>query len=73
MEGVPATSDLARWDGQIWSSVGAGLSSPAWGENYTAVVDMIEHDDGTGPASFVAGWFTHAGACARQWHREVGW
>src|SRR5690606_21167377 len=45
---------LARWDGEVWSAVGGGASGP--------VHAMIVHDDGSGPALFVAGDFAAVGA-----------
>lgn len=46
VSGVPA-QNIARWDGQQWSSVGAGLARP--------VQVLHTHDDGTGPALYAGG------------------
>ncbi|MCH7792775.1 MAG: hypothetical protein IID31_10925 [Planctomycetes bacterium] len=51
--GVPETRGIARWDGREWSSVGGGVDG--------LVYSMAVHDDGTGPALFVGGWFSAAG------------
>ncbi len=50
--GMPAMS-VARWDGQEWSALGAGL-------NYT-VRAMTVYDDGHGPAIYAVGLFTQSG------------
>jgi hypothetical protein len=59
--GVPALG-LARWDGNAWTPVGAGLNGPG---NYAAVYSMAVFDeDGPGPipaALFVGGSFATAG------------
>ena len=44
---------LARWDGAVWSAVGAGVNSN--------VTSMSVLDDGTGQALWVRGAFTMAG------------
>lgn len=51
---------IARWDGESWSSVGVGLS----GSNDRSVEAMEIFDDGSGsgPALFVGGRFSGAGA-----------
>lgn len=53
--GIPAKR-IARWNGAEWSSIGdisGVLGSP--------VRAMISFDDGSGPALYVGGDFTHAG------------
>jgi trimeric autotransporter adhesin len=53
MNDVPGTSQIARWNGSNWSSVGGGLPvlSPFFGPEA-----MVVFDDGSGPALFVAGY-----------------
>jgi hypothetical protein len=45
--------NIARWNGQQWTSVGGGVQS--------LVQAMVVFDDGSGPALFVAGNFTSVG------------
>jgi hypothetical protein len=49
---------IARWDGTSWSDVGGGLRV-----NYKpgAAVALTVLDDGSGPALYAGGGFTHAG------------
>lgn len=54
---VPAKG-IARWDGQQWEGLGAGLT--ASGTAATSF-DAVVHDDGNGPALYAAGWFNRAG------------
>jgi hypothetical protein len=49
---------VARWDGNTWSPLGAGISG---GIGPAKVLAMVVHDDGTGPALYVGGSFTTAG------------
>lgn len=51
--GGAGASNIARWDGLKWSSLGAGLSDRA--------LAMAVYDDGRGPALFVGGRFLSAG------------
>lgn len=44
---------IARWDGQSWFPVGAGLGS--------GVRSLCVHDDGSGPGLYAAGAFKEAG------------
>jgi hypothetical protein len=54
--GQPA-SRLAKWNGQVWSSVG-----PRFGTNSTSYVDALAaFDDGRGPSLWVGGNFTRIG------------
>ena len=53
--GVPATG-IARWDGAAWSALDGGVS----GFDET-VLALAVHDDGSGPALYVGGFFSHAG------------
>lgn len=55
--GVPGMARLARWDGVSWQLVG-GAAPDGW------VVDLEVHDDGSGPALYVGGSFTHVGTLA---------
>lgn len=65
--GVPA-ANIARWDGESWSPLGAGVNGQV---NALAVFD-----DGDGPALYVAGAFTTAGGAPAsriaRW-KEGGW
>ncbi len=55
VSGFPIVS-LARWRGGEWSQVGAGLVG---GLGYLpTVVDLVEFDDGSGPALYIGGWLT---------------
>ena len=51
--GVPGTSRIAKWNGSAWSGVGGGTNDQ--------VTKMIVFDDGSGPALWVAGYFSSAG------------
>jgi len=62
--GVPA-SNIARWDGQSWSSVGAGFND--------AVLAFSVHDDGDGPALYAGGMFTATGDDATALPRVAKW
>ncbi len=53
-----ACSNLARWNGSSWSSVGAGCDAP--------VRALAVWDDGSGPQLYVGGDFAHAGGVAAQ-------
>lgn len=57
--GVPV-SRVARWDGNSWSALGAGVSGGSFGAP-PQVSAFAVFDDGTGPALYVGGRFTHAG------------
>src|SRR5690606_27287296 len=50
--GEPA-SNIARWDGESWSAVGAGMNE--------RVRALAVFDDGAGPALYAGGEFTEAG------------
>lgn len=50
---------IARFDGSGWSAVGQGLTP--CGSNAAVVHAMAVHDDGSGPALYVAGLFSAAG------------
>jgi len=54
--GIPVLG-IARWDGASWSPLGGGLYDHR-GSNGQA---MTTFDDGSGPALYVGGHFTHAG------------
>ena len=54
---VPANR-IAKWNGVSWSALGAGVfNSPS----AASINCMTTHDDGSGPALFVGGWFSQAG------------
>jgi hypothetical protein len=57
--GVPA-SRIARWDGSAWIPLASGIS----GGSLPSVSALASHDDGTGPALYAGGSFTHAGGVA---------
>lgn len=61
--GGQVVSDIATWDGESWSALvvpdGIGVGG-AVGE-FPSVRAMTVHDDGGGPALYVAGTFTSAG------------
>ncbi len=63
--GGASVNNIARWDGQTWSPLGAGLDS--------SVAVMIVFDDGLGggPALYVGGWFENAGG--RPAHNIAKW
>ena len=50
---VMTAAAIARWDGTSWSIPGGGISG--------SVTALVSHDDGTGPALYVAGRFSTAG------------
>jgi len=69
-----AANRVARWNGQTWSSLGAGVVyAPASG--MTIVRAMTVFDDGTGPALYVGGRFSSAGAvsahCLARWRNQA--
>src|SRR5262249_38056874 len=50
---VSGSGSIARWNGQAWSRVGAGVTDLQGG--FSGVWDMITYDDGlSGPALYVA-------------------
>jgi hypothetical protein len=56
IDGVPVTN-IAKWDGTSWSSLGDGVGEPGTSEMAWA---MQVFDDGTGEKLYVGGSFTHA-------------
>ena len=50
-------SNIARWDGTIWSDVGGGVGGEFGGD----IRDLAVFDDGTGPALYAGGQFDSAG------------
>jgi hypothetical protein len=56
MGGVGA-HNLARWDGQSWSAMGAGVTKC----NAEVVRGLAVYDDGTGPALYATGFFCESG------------
>lgn len=50
-------NNIAKWDGESWSTLGDGVSGGTGGN----VLAMEVFDDGSGPALYVAGLFTSAG------------
>ena len=67
MNGITAYG-IARWDGQSWSPVGAGVNNRVWA--------MTVHDDGRGPALYAGGEFTYSSGvhtnCVARWD-GVSW
>ncbi len=71
--GEPVCSNIARWDGQRWQPLGAGVIYPEWSE----VGSLAEYDG----QLVVSGWFSQAGdvSCdslaawdGQQWHALSG-
>jgi hypothetical protein len=58
-ESTPFGGSLARWNGTQWSSVGGGIWAPP--AYFRGIAALEVFDDGSGPALFVAGTFTHVG------------
>ncbi len=54
--GSQVVSNIARWDGSLWSDVGGGFDQP--------VDALLVFDDGSGAALFAAGSFHSAGGSA---------
>lgn len=44
---------VAKWDGEVWSRVGTGITG---GSTFSGIEAMAVFDDGTGPALYVGGW-----------------
>lgn len=57
IEGFTASS-IAAWDGASWSSLGIGIADSV----YPAVASITTFDEGDGPALYVGGLFSTAGA-----------
>lgn len=57
IDGV-TVNNIGRWDGQSWTPLGGGIDIGING----VVRTMLEFNDGSGPALFVAGEFNTAGA-----------
>jgi len=55
--GGAAVNNIARWDGTAWHDVGGGVT----GDSETVIHALTVLDDGSGPALFAGGRFTHAG------------
>ncbi len=71
--GTTLAKSIARWDGQSWSKLGSGL---LLGTLSTAECNALTvHDDGSGPALYVAGMFnTAAGVnanCIARWDGQT--
>jgi trimeric autotransporter adhesin len=49
---------LVRWDGSVWTAVGPPL---VFGPGTPQLNSLVMYDDGSGPALYLAGSFTHAG------------
>ena len=60
MSGGQSLLRVAQWDGMSWAPLGAGIGTPWVSERVSAIA---VHDDGAGPALYVAGPF--AGGVAR--------
>ena len=50
------TSFVARWDGENWSAVGIGITG-----SIISAYALEVFDDGSGPALYVAGFFSQVG------------
>jgi hypothetical protein len=57
MAGPIQTHGIARWNGTSWSAVGGGVGQ----SSEPSILAMTVFDDGTGPALYVAGYFTQIG------------
>jgi hypothetical protein len=55
-----AANRIVRWDGTSWSPLGSGISAAGTSEQTTALA-LASHDDGSGPALYVGGYFIYAG------------
>jgi hypothetical protein len=53
LAGDTPVSNIAKWDGQQWSSLGSGLNG--------GVISLIVFNDGTGSALYAGGGFVRAG------------
>ncbi|MFN0241894.1 MAG: hypothetical protein ACKVWV_03300 [Planctomycetota bacterium] len=63
--GSVAANRVAKWNGSVWSTLGAGITSSPPTPGVPAQVSALEgFDDGSGfgPALYVGGQFTHAGS-----------
>jgi len=59
---------IAKWDGSAWSPLGSSLSGSSVSIQPPLVQSMVEFDDGSGPALYVAGDFLAAGSIAGTKH-----
>lgn len=53
-----SAAGIAKWNGAQWSALDIGV----FGGSFPRVYALATHDDGTGPALYVGGRFTSAGA-----------
>jgi hypothetical protein len=56
---IPDANGVARWDGAEWSALGKGLYHEAPLSPHSAAA-LLGFDNGSGPALYVGGEFTHA-------------
>ncbi len=74
--GGVSANRIARWDGQSWSALGAGVSGSAFVIVAPFALASFDDGDGGGPSLFVGGNFTHAGSklvnYLAKW-RAAGW
>jgi len=54
--GGSTVNGIARWDGEVWNTVGPGFLNASG--NAGTVLDLTVFDDGTGPALYATGTFT---------------
>jgi hypothetical protein len=66
VNGVTGGANICKWDGTAFSDVGGGMIGGQ-------VLSMCVHDDGTGPALFVGGWFTGPGTPGVAKWNGVSW
>ena len=52
-------SDIARWDGASWSSLGLGMNGPPNANHYVSA--LVVFDDGSGQSLVAGGLFNSAG------------
>jgi len=57
MAGGTPVGGIARWKGKQWSDVGGGVG----GSPVPEIAEIIEFDDGSGPALYAGGVFLTAG------------
>ena len=57
-----AARNIAKWDGQSWSALDLGVHDGGGSLPYLSAHAMAVFDDGTGPALYVGGEFTHVGS-----------
>lgn len=62
--GGVSAMNIAKWDGSIWSPLGAGLEGSVFGGVFFGPRDLVVYNDGNGDALYAGGHFTSAGGVA---------